>query len=139
MANDITITVTGNLTADPELRYTTTGAAVARFTVASTPRHRDQDTGQWRDGEPVFLTCTAWRELAENTAETLAKGTRVIVTGRLRQRSYDTSTGDKRTATELHVDEVGPSLRFTAATLRRLQRTTTTAGAAEHVPAEPPF
>lgn len=139
MANDITITVTGNLTADPELRYTTTGAAVARFTVASTPRHRDQDTGQWRDGEPVFLTCTVWRELAENAAETLAKGTRVIVTGRLRQRSYETTTGEKRTATELQVDEVGPSLRFTSATLRRLQRTTTASSANAHVPGEPPF
>jgi single-strand DNA-binding protein len=95
---------------------------VARFTVASTTRHRDQESGRWRDGDTVFLTCTAWGQLAENVAESLSKGTRVVVTGRLRQRGHETSTGDKRTVHELHTDEAAPSLRFATARVRRLER-----------------
>ena len=128
MAHDITLTVVGNLTGDPELRYTASGTAVTRFTVASTTRHRDQQTGRWRDGETVFLTCLAWEQLAENVAESLSRGTRVVVTGRLRQRTYHTATGQTRTVHELHADEVAPSLRFATATIRRPQRATTSAG-----------
>lgn len=122
MANEITPTVVGNLTADPELRVTQNGTAMTKFTVASTPRYPDRDTGQWKDAEPVYLTCIAWRELAENVAESLAKGTRVVVTGRLRQRSYESDDGQKRTTYELQVDEVGVSLRFAQARVMKLQR-----------------
>lgn len=143
MANDITITIVGNLTADPELRYTPSGTAVARFTVASTPRYVDRESGKWRDGEPVFMSCTVWRELAENVTESMTKGARVIVTGRLRQRSYDTDNG-KRTVFEMQAEEVGPSLRFTAAKLSRLERPGRTAAVDERwttsAPTEePPF
>ena len=115
MAGETTLTIVGNLTADPELRFTPAGHAVADFTVASTPRNYDRDAGAWRDGEPLFLRCTAWRQLAEHTAESLTKGTRVIVTGRLRQRSFELAEGVTRTVTELDVDDLGPSLRHSTA------------------------
>ena len=112
---DVNITVVGNIVADPELRFTQTGAAVATFRVASTPRRYDSQTNQWVDGEALFLSCNIWRQAAENVAETLTKGMRVIVTGRLRQRSYESREGEKRTVMELEVDEVGPSLRYATA------------------------
>ena len=115
MAGDTTITVVGNLTADPELRFTPSGAAVANFTVASTPRIYDRQTGEWKDGEALFLRCNIWREAAENVAESLTRGARVIVTGRLKQRSFETREGEKRTVVEVEVDEIGPSLRYATA------------------------
>src|SRR5918997_4766350 len=124
MAGETTLTIVGNLTADPELRFTPTGHAVADFTVASTPRNYDRETGQWRDGEALFLRCTAWRQLAEHAAESLTKGTRVIVTGRLRQRSFELSEGVTRTVTELDVDDLGPSLRHSTARVTKTTRTT---------------
>ncbi len=126
MAGETTLTIVGNLTGDPELRFTPSGHAVAEFTVASTPRSYDREVGQWRDGEPLFLRCTAWRQLAEHTAESLTKGTRVIVTGRLRQRSFELAEGGTRTVTELDVDELGPSLRHSTARVTKTTRTTTT-------------
>jgi len=126
MAGETTLTVVGNLTGDPELRFTPSGHAVADFTVASTPRSFDRQAGAWRDGEPLFLRCTAWRQLAEHTAESLTKGTRVIVTGRLRQRSFELTEGVTRTVTELDVDELGPSLRHSTARVTKTTRTTTT-------------
>ena len=111
MSNETTLTITGNLVDDPELRFTPSGVPVARFRIASTPRYRDNDTGEWKDGDTLFLTCQVWRQAAENVAETLQKGMRAIVTGRLRQRSYETKEGEKRTVYELQVDEAGPSLR----------------------------
>ena len=125
MAGETTLTIVGNLTADPELRFTPAGHAVADFTVASTPRNYDRQTGAWRDGEPLFLRCTAWRQLAEHTAESLTRGTRVIVTGRLRQRSFELTEGVTRTVTELDVDELGPSLRYSTARVTKTTRTTT--------------
>jgi len=122
MANETVITVTGNLTADTELRFLDSGAALARFTVASTPRTFDKATNQWSDGEPLFLTCTAWRQLAENVTESLTKGTRVVVTGRLKQRHWETPEGEKRSAFGLDVDEIGPSLRFATAKVQRATR-----------------
>jgi single-strand DNA-binding protein len=123
MAGDTVITVVGNLTGDPELRFTANGATpVANFTVASTPRTFDRSTGEWKDGEALFLRCSVWREAAENVAETLTKGMRVIVQGRLTQRSYDTREGERRTVVELQVDEVGPSLRYASAKVTRNQR-----------------
>lgn len=122
MAGETLITVTGNLTGDPELRYTPSGTAVAGFTVASTPRTYDRQTGEWKDGEPLFLRCTIWRQPAENVAESLTRGMRVIVTGRLRQRSYETSQGEKRTVTELDVDEIGPSLRYATAKVAKAEQ-----------------
>ena len=119
MAGDTTITVIGNLTADPELRWTQSGAAVADFTVASTPRTYDRNAGEWRDGDTLFMRCSVWRETAENVAESLRKGMRVIVQGRLTQRSYDTQQGERRTVVELQVDEVGPSLRRARAQVTR--------------------
>ena len=121
MAGDTTITVIGNLTADPELRWTQSGAAVADFTVASTPRTYDRNAGEWRDGDTLFMRCSVWRETAENVAESLRKGMRVIVQGRLTQRSYDTQHGERRTVVELQVDEVGPSLRRARAQVTRNQ------------------
>ena len=121
-SGDVNITVVGNVVADPELRFTSTGAAVATFRVASTPRRYDSQSGQWVDGEALFLTCNVWRQVAENIAETLTKGMRVIVTGRLRSRSYDTQNGDRRTVMELEVDEVGPSLRYATAQVTRNPR-----------------
>jgi len=126
MAGETTLTIVGNLTADPELRFTPSGHAVADFTVASTPRNYDRDTGAWRDGEPLFLRCTAWRQLAEHTAESLTKGTRVIITGRLRQRSFELTEGVTRTVTELDVDDLGPSLRHSTARVTKTTRTTPT-------------
>jgi len=134
MAGETTLTIVGNLTGDPELRFTPTGHAVADFTVASTPRNYDRQTGEWRDGEPLFLRCTAWRQLAEHTAESLTRGTRVIVTGRLRQRSFELTEGVTRTVTELDVDELGPSLRYSTA---RITKTTRTATPASSTTSEP--
>ncbi|WP_448062658.1 single-stranded DNA-binding protein [Cellulomonas hominis] len=122
MAGETVITVIGNLTADPELRFTPSGAAVANFTVASTPRTFDRQSNEWKDGDTLFLRCSIWREAAENVAESLTKGTRVVVTGRLVQRSYETREGEKRTVYELQVDEVGPSLRYASAKVTRTQR-----------------
>ena len=121
MAGETVITVIGNLTADPELRWTQSGAAVADFTVASTPRTYDRNAGEWRDGDTLFMRCSVWRETAENVAESLRKGMRVIVQGRLTQRSYDTQHGERRTVVELQVDEVGPSLRRARAQVTRNQ------------------
>ncbi|MDO4928196.1 MAG: single-stranded DNA-binding protein [Corynebacterium sp.] len=119
---DVNITVVGNIVADPELRFTPNGAAVANFRVASTPRRYDSQSNQWVDGEAMFLQCNIWRQAAENVAETLKKGMRVIVTGRLRQRSYETREGEKRTVFELEVEEVGPSLRYATAQVNRNPR-----------------
>ena len=119
MAGDTVITIIGNLTADPELRWTQSGAAVADFTVASTPRTYDRNAGEWRDGDTLFMRCSVWRETAENVAESLRNGMRVIVQGRLTQRSYDTQQGERRTVVELQVDEVGPSLRRARAQVTR--------------------
>jgi single-strand DNA-binding protein len=115
MAGETVITVVGNLTGDPELRFTPSGQAVASFTVASTPRTLDRATNEWRDGEALFLRCSIWRQAAENVAESLSKGARVIVQGRLKQRSYETREGEKRTVIELDVDEIGASLRYATA------------------------
>ncbi|GED96013.1 single-stranded DNA-binding protein [Gordonia crocea] len=122
MAGETVITVIGNLTADPELRFTPSGAAVANFTVASTPRTFDRQTNEWKDGEALFLRCNIWREAAENVTESLTKGTRVIVSGRLKQRSFETREGEKRTVYELDVDEIGPSLRYATAKVTRASR-----------------
>lgn len=122
MAGDTVITVVGNLTADPELRFTPSGAAVANFTVASTPRMFNRQTNQWEDGEALFLRCSVWREAAENVAETLTRGSRVIVQGRLKQRSFETKEGERRTVVELEVDEIGPSLRYATAAVKKTTR-----------------
>ncbi len=122
MAGDTTITVVGNLTADPELRFTPSGAAVANFTVASTPRIYDRQSGEWKDGEALFLRCNIWREAAENVAESLTRGSRVIVTGRLKQRSFETKEGEKRTVMEVEVEEIGPSLRYATAKVNKASR-----------------
>lgn len=122
MAGDTVITVIGNLTADPELRFTPAGAAVANFTVASTPRTFDRQTNEWKDGEALFLRCNIWREAAENVAESLTRGARVVVSGRLKQRSYETKEGEKRTVMELEVDEIGPSLRYATAKVNKANR-----------------
>lgn len=122
MAGDTVITVIGNLTADPELRFTPAGQAVANFTVASTPRVFDRNSNEWKDGEALFLRCNIWREAAENVAESLTRGSRVIVSGRLKQRSYETREGEKRTVVELEVDEVGPSLRYATAKVNKTSR-----------------
>jgi single-strand DNA-binding protein len=121
-AGDTTITVVGNLTADPELRFTPSGAAVANFTVASTPRIYDRQSGEWKDGEALFLRCNIWREAAENVAESLTRGARVIVQGRLKQRSFETREGEKRTVVEVEVDEIGPSLRYATAKVNKASR-----------------
>jgi single-strand DNA-binding protein len=148
---DTTLTITGNLTADPELRFTATGVAVAAFTVAASRRVFDQETGQWTDSDTLFLRCSAWRDLAGHAAESLSKGMRVIVTGRLRQRSYETTEGDKRTVCELDADDIGPSLRWATAKVAKTTRdkiprpaqagqraTVAPAPAAGSLPAEPP-
>jgi single-strand DNA-binding protein len=122
MANETLITVIGNLTNDPELRFTPGGSAVANFTIASTPKTFDRNSNEWKDGETLFLRASVWRESAENVAESLTKGMRVIVSGRLKSRSYDTKEGEKRTVIELEVDEIGPSLRFANAKVNRTQR-----------------
>ncbi|GLZ01471.1 single-stranded DNA-binding protein [Actinoplanes sp. NBRC 103695] len=122
MAGETTITVVGNLTDDPELRFTPSGAAVAKFRIASTPRTLDRQSGEWKDGEPLFLACNIWRDAAEHVAESLTRGSRVIVQGRLRQRSYETREGEKRTVYELEVDEIGPSLRYATAKVQKMSR-----------------
>ncbi len=122
MAGETIITVVGNLTDDPELRFTPNGAAVANFTVASTPRSFDKNSNEWKDGDALFLRCSAWRQLAENVAESLQRGARVVVQGRLKQRSYETKEGEKRTVYELDVDEVGPSLKFATAKVNKTTR-----------------
>ncbi len=119
MAGETIITVVGNLTADPELRYTQNGLPVANFTIASTPRNFDRQANEWKDGEALFLRASVWREFAEHVAGSLTKGSRVIATGRLKQRSYETREGEKRTAIELEVDEIGPSLRYATAQVTR--------------------
>jgi single-strand DNA-binding protein len=121
-AGDTQITIVGNLVADPELRFTPNGQAVATFRVASTPRFRDQQSGEWKDGESLFLTCNVWRQAAENVAESLQRGMRVIVQGRLKQRSYETREGEKRTVFELEADDVGPSLKSATAKVNKSQR-----------------
>lgn len=121
MAGETIITVVGNLTADPELRYTQSGLAVANFTIASTPRTFDRQANEWKDGEALFLRASCWREFAEHVAGSLTKGTRVIASGRLKQRSYETKEGEKRTSIELEIDEIGPSLRYATASVTRAQ------------------
>lgn len=122
MANDTSLTIIGNLTDDPELRFLPSGAAMAKFTIASTPRFMDKASGEWKDGEALFVNCTAWRELAENAAESLSKGARVIVAGRLRQSRWETPEGEKRSAYGLDVEEIGPSLRFARAKVQKMTR-----------------
>ena len=122
MAGETVITVVGNLTADPELRFTPSGAAVANFTVAATPRTFDRQSGEWKDGDALFMRCNVWRQAAENVAETLTRGMRVMVSGRLRQRSFETREGEKRTVVELEVDEVGPSLKYATAKINKVSR-----------------
>ena len=129
-AGDTTITMIGNLVDAPELRFTPSGAAVAKFRVASTPRYLDKATNEWKDGESLFLQCQIWRQAAENVAESLTKGMRVILSGRLKQRSYETKEGEKRTVFEVEVDEVGPSLRNATAKVTRTQRAGGSGGAA---------
>jgi single-strand DNA-binding protein len=122
MAGETLITVVGNLTGDPELRFTPSGAAVANFTIASTPRNFDKNSNEWKDGDTLFLNCSIWRQAAENVAESLQKGMRVVAQGRLKQRSYETREGEKRTVVELDVEEVGPSLKYATAKVARVQR-----------------
>ena len=122
MAGETVITVVGNLVDDPELRFTPSGAAVANFRIASTPRTFDRQTNEWKDGDALFLTCSVWRQAAENVAESLQKGMRVVVQGRLKSRQYETREGEKRTVFEIDVDEVGPSLRYATAKVTRTQR-----------------
>jgi single-strand DNA-binding protein len=122
MPGDTTLVITGNLTADPTLRFTPAGAAVANFTVASTPRTFDRQTNEWKDGEPLFMRCSAWKQLAENVAESLTKGCGVIAQGRLKQRSYETKEGEKRTVVEMDIEEIGPSLKWATAKVTRAGR-----------------
>ena len=122
MAGETLITVVGNLTGDPELRFTPSGAAVANFTIASTPRNFDRQTNEWKDGDTLFLNCSVWRQAAENVAESLQKGMRVVAQGRLKARSYETREGEKRTVMELDVEEVGPSLKYATAKVTRAAR-----------------
>ena len=122
MAGETVITLVGNLTNDPELRFTPSGAAVANFTVASTPRTFDRQSNEWKDGETLFMRCAIWREAAENVAESLTRGTRVVVTGRLQSRTFDTKEGEKRTVIEMQVDEIGPSLRYATAKVNKTSR-----------------
>ena len=122
MAGETIITVVGNLTADPELRFTPSGAAVSNFTIASQPRYFDRQANEWKDGEPLFVRCSLWREAAENAAESLTKGTRVVAQGRLKARSFETKEGERRTSWELDVDEIGPSLRWATAQVQRQGR-----------------
>lgn len=120
--NETPVTVVGNLTADPDVRFTTSGAAVANFTVASTPRKFDKATGQWQEQEALFLRCSCWRQMAENVSESLTRGQRVVVQGRLRQRSFEDRNGEKRSVMELEVDDIGPSLRWATAEVRKVDR-----------------
>ena len=134
-AGDTQITLVGNLVDDPQLRYTPTGQAVANFRVASTPRFLDRNTNEWKDGDSLFLSCNVWRQAAENVAESLQRGMRVIVSGRLRQRSYETKEGEKRTVYEVEVDEVGPSLRNASAKVTKTSRSTGGFGGGQSAPA----
>ena len=129
-AGDTQITIAGNLVDDPELRFTPSGQPVAKFRVASTPRFRDNSSGEWKDGDSLFLTCNVWRQAAENVAESLTRGMRVIVSGRLRQRSYETKEGEKRTVYEVEVDDVGPSLRNASAKVNKVARNGSGGGSA---------
>ena len=138
-AGDTQITLVGNLVDDPELRFTPSGQAVAKFRVASTPRYRDNQTGEWKDGESLFLTCNVWRQAAENVAESLQRGTRVIVQGRLRQRSYETKEGEKRTVYEVEADDVGPSLRMATAKVNKTSRSGGGFGGNGPAPADDPW
>ncbi len=122
MSGETPITVVGNLTDDPELKFTSSGVAVAKFRIASTPRHFDKQANEWKDGEPLFLACSIWRQAAEHVAESLQRGARVVVVGRLRQRSYETQQGEKRTVMEVECDEVGPSLKYATAKVNKMQR-----------------
>ncbi|MFL6124255.1 single-stranded DNA-binding protein [Actinophytocola sp.] len=122
MANEPTMTLIGNVTADPELRFTQSGTAVANFSVAQTPRMRDRATGEWKDGQALFMRCTVWQDFAEHVAESLRRGMRVIVVGRLKQRSFETREGEKRTVVEMEVDSVGPDLRWQVATVQKASR-----------------
>jgi single-strand DNA-binding protein len=131
MAGDTVLTIIGNLTSDPELRWTPSGAAVASFTIASTPRTLDRQTQEWKDGEALFLRCSVWREAAENVAESLTRGSRVMAQGRLKQRSFETKEGEKRTVVELEVDEIGPSLRYATATVAKAARSGGRTGAVD--------
>ena len=141
--NDTTLTITGNLAADVELRFTPSGAAVANFTVISTPRRYDRTTGEWSDGEPISIRCNLWRQPAENVAESLTRGSRVIVTGRLRSRQWETRDGDKRISLELEVDDIGASLRFATVAISKAKRSSIDASVSSNGggPAddEPPF
>lgn len=128
MANETQITVVGNLVGDPELRFTPSGAAVANFTIASTPKTFDRQSNDWKDGETLFLRSSVWKEAAENVAETLVKGMRVVAQGRLKSRSYDTKEGEKRTVIEFEIDEIGPSLKWASAKVTRTQRTNNQGG-----------
>src|SRR6202000_1758863 len=128
VAGETVITVVGNLTADPELRFTPSGAAVASFTIASTPRTFDRNSNEWKDGEALFLRCSIWRQAAENVAESLTRGMRGVATGRLKKRSFETREGEKRPVSELDVDEVGPSLRYASAKVNRTQRGSSSGG-----------
>ena len=132
MAGETTITIIGNLVDDPDLRFTPSGAAVANFRIASTPRTFDRQNNEWKDGETLFMTCSVWRQAAENVAESLQRGTRVIVQGRLKSRSYETREGEKRTVFEIDVDEVGPSLRSATAKVTRASRSGSEGGAANY-------
>jgi single-strand DNA-binding protein len=128
MAGETIVTVVGNLTADPELRFTPSGAAVASFTIASTPRTFDRNSNEWKDGDALFLRCSIWRQAAENVAESLQRGMRVVAQGRLKQRSFETREGEKRTVVEMDVDEVGPSLKYATAKVNRTQRGSSSGG-----------
>ncbi|TDQ00614.1 single-stranded DNA-binding protein [Labedaea rhizosphaerae] len=130
MSGEPTTTIVGNLTADPELRYTPSGSAVANFTVASTPRIFDRHAGEWTDGQPLFMRCAIWNQYAENVAESLGRGARVVVTGRLKQRTFDTREGGSRTVVEMDVDEIGPSLRYATAKVNKVTRATQAEAAA---------
>jgi len=136
---DVVVTVTGNLTGDPELRFTPNGQAVASFTVASTTRVLDRNTNEWKDGDTLFLRCSVWRQYAENVAESLTKGTRVIVSGRLKQRSYETKEGEKRTVVEMDVDDVGPVLRNATAKVTRVNRGEGGSSTGSAAPADDPW
>jgi len=129
MAGDTSITVIGNITGDPELRFTPSGAAVANFTIASTPRQFDKQANEWKDGETLFMRCSIWRDAAENVAESLVRGTRVVAHGNLKSRSYDTKEGEKRTVIELEVDEIGPSLKYASAKVTKTERNKASVGA----------
>ena len=139
MAGDTVITLVGNLVDDPELRFTPSGAAVAKFRIASTPRTFDKQLNEWKDGESLFLSCQVWRQAAEHVAESLQRGMRVIVQGRLRQRSYETREGEKRTVFEVEVDEVGPSLRSATAKVTKASRSGGGGSASQQAPADDPW